>query len=98
MKKHKKMPWLAVLLSLIAPGLGQAYAGKYDRGLLIAALTLVLCAFAMVMFLILGGFVPSVVPTAPWYVRMVVYDFIWYWSFFGLVYLWVLYDAYRSAK
>ena len=35
---HKKA-WLAVILTLFVPGLGQAYAGRYDRGLVILAVT-----------------------------------------------------------
>lgn len=32
-----KKGWLAALLSLLVPGLGQAYAGRYERGLVILA-------------------------------------------------------------
>lgn len=30
-----KKGWLAALLTFLVPGLGQAYAGRYDRGLVI---------------------------------------------------------------
>ena len=32
-----KKAWLATVLTLFVPGLGQAYAGRYDRGLVILA-------------------------------------------------------------
>ncbi len=35
--KPAKKGWLAALLSLLVPGLGQAYAGSYDRGFIILA-------------------------------------------------------------
>ncbi len=31
----RKKAWLAAILTLLVPGLGQAYAGRYDRGLVI---------------------------------------------------------------
>lgn len=97
-KKKGKNPVLAVILSLVFPGLGQAYAGKYDRGLLVAALALLLWMLAMFLFVLLGGFWPTISPEAPWFIRYITYDFMWFWSFFVVIYLWMLYDAYRSTK
>ena len=37
--QNGKSAWLAAALTLIVPGLGQAYAGRYDRGLVILAVT-----------------------------------------------------------
>ena len=34
-----KKAWLATVLTIFVPGLGQAYAGRYDRGLVILAVT-----------------------------------------------------------
>src|SRR3989338_7618858 len=40
-----KSAWLAVILTVFIPGLGQAYAGRYDRGLVILAVTVFYCFF-----------------------------------------------------
>lgn len=98
MAKKKKIPVLAVILSLIFPGLGQAYAGKFDRGLIVAAAALIVCLLSMFLFVAVGGFVPTVSELAPWYIRYAVYDFIWMWVFVGVVYVWVMVDAWRSCK
>lgn len=37
--QNGKSAWLAAVLTLFVPGLGQAYAGRYDRGLVILAVT-----------------------------------------------------------
>lgn len=37
--ENDKRAWLAAALTLFVPGLGQAYAGRYDRGLVILAVT-----------------------------------------------------------
>ena len=37
--QKKRSAWRAAILTVVVPGLGQAYAGRYDRGLVILAIT-----------------------------------------------------------
>jgi signal peptidase I len=48
--KRQKDPWLAVNLSVLFPGLGQIYAGKFFRGLLIILIEAVLITVAVAAF------------------------------------------------
>ncbi|MCE5339636.1 MAG: signal peptidase I [Planctomycetaceae bacterium] len=48
--KHKRHVWMAIMLSMIVPGLGQVYCGKLFRGLLLSLLnTLPISLFVMVL-------------------------------------------------
>ena len=48
--KNKRHTWIAVMLSLILPGLGQVYCGKLIRGLLLSILnTLPISLIVMVL-------------------------------------------------
>lgn len=49
-EKLQKDPWLAVNLSALFPGLGQIYAGKFFRGLLIILIEAVLITVAVAAF------------------------------------------------
>lgn len=95
-------PWVAVALSLLVPGLGQAYARRYDRGFLILG--------AFLLILALDSFLA-------FYLQLQVND-VWAWAIenllasqlfqgFGLLWwlglntagwVWVLHDAYRCAR
>ncbi len=54
---RSKSPWLALLLSFIFPGLGQAYAGHFRRALLILAILLVLAMSTYFIALTLPVFI-----------------------------------------
>ena len=41
--ENDKRAWLAAVLTLFVPGLGQAYAGRYERGLVILAGAVLYC-------------------------------------------------------
>jgi signal peptidase I len=45
--KHKRLPWLAVALSLIMAGLGHIYCGRFVKGLFF---TFLVCIFVPVLF------------------------------------------------
>ena len=45
--KHRRLPWLAVVLSLIMAGLGHIYCGRFVKGLVLTFLT---CIFVPVLF------------------------------------------------
>ncbi|MHC4594759.1 MAG: signal peptidase I [Planctomycetota bacterium] len=45
--KHRRRPWLAVVLSLIMAGLGHIYCGRFVKGLVLALLS---CIFIPVLF------------------------------------------------
>ncbi|MBI2911037.1 MAG: hypothetical protein HYY05_02760 [Chloroflexi bacterium] len=97
-----KNPWLALLLSLVVPGLGQAYAGRYDRGFLILGVFLLILA--------LDSFLA-------FYLQLQVND-VWTWTIQNLLawqlfqglgllwwvglnaagWIWVLHDAHRCAR
>lgn len=97
-----KKPLIAAILSFFFPGLGQVYAGKFDRGLVMMAATAVFTLLYGILALILESSKGN----------------IWHWAFRNLVnlrgftggdflsiiiivtVLWALqiYDAYQIAK
>ena len=86
MQDRKRKPWLAALMSLLIPGLGQMYAGKLKRAVVI----LVVIYVGMVLGYLIA------LSTAPY---GIVYTIV-FWGIPGLlfVYFAVPFDAFRMAK
>jgi len=85
----RKDPLIAVILSLLLPGVGQIYVGRVARGILILLFLPLFAVFSIVPGFFLVG-VDSVS------------GFIW-WSVISTVvliaaYVWQVYDAYRLAE
>ena len=83
--KHRRLPWLAVLLSWIMAGLGHIYCGKFVKGLLI---TFLVCIFIPVFF--------GALSVGPSSIRMVVVIL----SFIISVIIWLfsIFDSWYTAK
>jgi signal peptidase I len=85
----RKDPLIAVILSLLLPGVGQIYVGRVARGILILLLIPLFAVLAFLPGLFLVGFESFS-------------GFIW-WSVISSVillgaYIWQVVDAYRLAE
>lgn len=49
--QNKRQVWIALMLSLIMPGLGQIYCGKFARGLLLSILNTLPISFIILVLL-----------------------------------------------
>ncbi len=78
-----KEPWLAVSLSKIFPGIGQLYAGRFSRGVLILAIALVLLCSSLWLLISPAG-------NALHGVGLLV--------LFSALSIWNLFDAHRSVR
>ena len=58
-RKGRKKPWLAVLLSLFFPGLGQAYNGQFKRAVSIFAIFIVVQTLSREPFEVFFQFVDA---------------------------------------
>ena len=89
-RKDEKEIILAVVLSLIIPGVGQIYCGRIGRGIGILVLT---GLFGLMSFIpLLFIFDPASFNFAGFFALMVVVSII------ALIfYIWQIYDAYRCA-
>ena len=83
--KHRRLPWLAVLLSWIMAGLGHIYCGKFVKGLII---TFLVCIFIPVFF--------GALSVGPSSVRMVVV--ILSFLIFVIIWLFSIIDSWYTAK
>jgi len=65
---RRRKPWVAALLSLVLPGVGEMYAGSFERGFIVLCAWWVVCvaAFAAVPILPawIGAFLPPIVIVA----------------------------------
>lgn len=99
-----KRAWLAAVLSLLVPGLGQAYAGRYDRGLVILAGAVFYSFFILQTFILIEAhFLAEGESLLSWanenFLRPGVNGFRLFGSVFLVIalYAWVVLDAYLSV-
>ena len=99
-----KSPWLAAILTLLVPGLGQAYAGRYDRGLVILAVTVFYSFFILQTSTLMEAHLLAEGETLfTWakenFVRLGVSGLRMLSCVFlaMILYVWVIVDAYRSV-
>lgn len=102
--QKEKSPWLAAILTLLVPGLGQAYAGRYDRGLVILAVTVFYSFFILQTFTLMEAHLLAEGETLfTWakenFVRLGVSGLRMFACVFlaMILYVWVIVDAYRSV-
>lgn len=103
-EEKRKRAWLAALLTLFVPGLGQAYAGRYDRGLVILAVA-VFYSFFMLQTLTLleANFLAEGETLFTWamenFIRLGANGLRFLASIFLAIalYAWVVADAYLSV-
>jgi len=100
--KHR--PFIAGLLSLLVPGLGQIFGGKSHKGAAIMAVAIVIGSLNVIILPLISLANPVTPPTGAWAARA-----IWaYWiprighdvlSFWSLVFwLWAIFDAVSVAR
>lgn len=99
-----KKAWLAAILTLLVPGLGQAYAGRYDRGLIILAVAVFYSFFILqTLTLMEAHFLAEGETLFTWakenFIRLGVNGLRFIVSIFLAVvlYVWVILDAYLSV-
>jgi TM2 domain-containing membrane protein YozV len=92
----RRNPWLAGLLSLLVPGLGQIYCGEGNRGAAILVAAIVIGNLNL-LFLVLFV-VADIDPTVGWayWIPRVGHDVVSLWSV--AFWIWAVVDAYRLAK
>jgi hypothetical protein len=89
-------PFLAGLLSLMVPGMGQIYAGADSRGAAVLAAAIFIGSLNLIFVLVFIAANPdSGVHWAYWIPR-VGHDVISFWSI--IFWIWVVFDAYRHVK
>jgi len=95
-------PWVAVGLSLLVPGLGQAYGGRYDRGfailgafLLILALDSFLAFYLQLQLNDVWAWAAEHVVTFQLFQGL---GLLWWLGLNAAGWAWVLHDAYRCAR
>ncbi len=100
----EKRGWVAVVLTLFVPGLGQAYAGRYDRGLVILAAAVFYCFFILQTFTVMEAhFLAEGETLLGWagenFLRFGVNGLRLFVCIFlaMALYVWVIADAYFSA-
>ena len=100
-----KRAWLAAILTVFIPGLGQAYAGRYDRGLVILAVTVFFGFFLLQTFTVMEATLLAEGETLfSWarenLVRLGVNGLRLFACLFlaGVLYIWIVADAYLSAS
>jgi TM2 domain-containing membrane protein YozV len=94
--KKKRNPYLASLLSIPVPGLGQVYAGKGERGAAILVVTIIVGNLNAIWLTMYGGM--STGSSAFWAVSLPrwLHDIF---AAYGVVFLiWQVVDAYQQAK
>jgi hypothetical protein len=103
--EKSKNAWLAVLLTFFVPGLGQAYAGRYERGLIILAVAVFYSFFILqTLTLIEANFLAEGETLLTWatenFIRLGVNGLRLLLSvILALVlYVWILVDAYLSVS
>ncbi len=100
-----KSAWLAAILTVFIPGLGQAYAGRYDRGLVILAVTVFFGFFLLQTFTVMEANLLAEGETLLGWasenlVRLGVNGLRLFACLFmaAVLYIWIVVDAYLSAS
>lgn len=94
---EKKEPVVTVLLSFLLPGLGQIYAGKLGRGLIVMVVYFLLTILFTLVFLAMGlwggigswSWMPSSEAFFAWMAVSSIVLLVYY--------IWQIYDAYKCA-
>ncbi len=96
-------PFIAGVLSLLVPGLGQIYAGQGDKGAMIIAAAVVignLNIIVLPLIAIANPVIPTGAPTSTtiwaYWIPRVVHDVVSFWSI--AFWLWAIVDAARLAR
>ena len=88
--------FLAGLLSLLVPGLGQIYCGKSNKGAAILAAAIVIGNLNIVFVLVFLNADPN--PNSAWayWLPLIGHDVISFWSV--VFWIWAILDAYKLAR
>ena len=99
----KRSPFIAGILSLLVPGLGQIYAGKGDKGSAIIAAGIVIGNLNIIILPLIAMANPIIPTGAPtlvtiwaYWIPRVVHDIISFWSI--AFWLWAVFDAIALAR
>jgi TM2 domain-containing membrane protein YozV len=95
-RKSLRKPIVAAALSLLAPGLGQIYAGKGGRGAAILAAAIVIGNLNLILLLVFAAANPDHGSTWAYWIPRVGHDIISVWSI--VFWIWAVADGYRSGS
>ena len=94
----KRNPFIAGVLSLLVPGLGQIYAGKGDKGSAIIAAAIVIGNLNIIILPLIAMANPTIPVGAPtpitlwvYWIPRVVHDVVSFWSI--TFWVWAIWDA-----
>jgi TM2 domain-containing membrane protein YozV len=93
MKKH---PLVSLLLSLFVPGLGQMYAGQWNKGAAILALSIIIGSLNIIFLPIFVSANPDPKIVWSYWIPRIGHDVLAVWSI--VFWIWVVADAYRVTK
>jgi TM2 domain-containing membrane protein YozV len=101
--KIKRIPFIAGLLSLIIPGLGQIYGGKRNKGAAIIFASIVIANLNIIILPLIALAnpvhpIPSDDVNAVWkyWIPRITHDVASLWSI--VFWIWAVIDAYRVTK
>jgi hypothetical protein len=92
----KRNPFIAGLLSLLVPGLGQIYGGRGTRGAAILAGAIIIGNLNLVFLLLFVAANPDPGSTWAYWIPRVGHDVMSVWS--AVYWIWAVVDAYRIVK
>ena len=91
-----KNPWIAGLLSLLIPGLGQIYGGQGGRGAAILAAAIIIANLNLLFLLLFAAAEPDPGSVWAYWLPRIGHDVVALWSL--AFWIWAVVDAYRQAK
>jgi TM2 domain-containing membrane protein YozV len=92
----KRNPYVAGLLSLLVPGLGQMYGGRGDRGAAILAAAIIIGNLNLIFVPVFVG--AKLDPGVAWayWIPRIGHDLLSVWS--AAFWIWAVVDAFRLVK
>jgi len=92
----KRNPFLAGLLSLIVPGLGQIYCGESIRGVAVLVAAIVVGSLNILFLPVFMAASPNLGATWAYWIPRIGHDIISIWSV--VFWAWVVVDAFLVAR
>lgn len=94
--KKKRKPYLASLLSIPVPGLGQINAGKSERGAAILVITIIVGNLNAIWLTLHASTIPGINAFWAEYLPRLLHDLF---AAYGVIFLvWQMIDAYQQVK
>lgn len=92
----RKNPFIAGLLSLLIPGMGQIYGGRGDKGAAILVAAIIVGNLNLILLLIFAAANPDPSISVAYWIARVGHDVMSIWSI--AFWIWAVVDATRQVK